>query len=84
MKTRSSAVRLLDTISGMRTIGCHLLVGVLVFAQASRPVEEFKTKAGVVKITPIRHASMMIEAGGKVIHVDPWSRGILMGWRRRI
>lgn len=40
-----------------------------------RPVATFATSAGEVKITPIRHASMMIEAGGKVIHVDPWSQG---------
>lgn len=52
-----------------------LLFASVVFAQANRPVEEFQTKSGVVKITPIRHASMMIEAGGKVIHVDPWSQG---------
>lgn len=38
---------------------------------ADRPVQQFSTSEGVVKITPIRHASMMIEAGGKVIYVDP-------------
>lgn len=42
---------------------------------AQRPVETFKTTAGELKITPVRHASLMIEAGGKVIHVDPWSQG---------
>ena len=41
-------------------------------AQVQRPVEDFP---GGVKITPIRHASMMIQAGGKVIQVDPWSQG---------
>ncbi len=51
------------------------LLGIVLLAQSSRPVEEFKTQAGVVQITPIRHASMMIEAGGKVIQVDPWSQG---------
>jgi L-ascorbate metabolism protein UlaG (beta-lactamase superfamily) len=44
-------------------------------AQVHRPVEEFPTSAGAVTITAIRHASMMIQAGGKVIHVDPWSQG---------
>ncbi len=39
-------------------------------ALAAAP-EEFKTSAGPVKITPIMHATMMIEAGGQVIHVDP-------------
>ncbi len=43
-------------------------------AQVQRPVETFQTKTGELKITPIRHASMMIEAGGKVLHIDPWSQ----------
>ena len=30
-----------------------------------------KTSAGVMKITPIQHASLTIEAGGQVIEVDP-------------
>ncbi|HLK20231.1 MAG TPA: MBL fold metallo-hydrolase [Bryobacteraceae bacterium] len=51
------------------------LFAMAVVTLAARPVEEFKTKAGEVKITPIRHASMMIEAGGKVIYLDPWSQG---------
>lgn len=42
-----------------------------VTALADRPVEEFKTKAGTLKITLIQHASMMIEASGQVIYVDP-------------
>src|SRR6476620_3800454 len=44
-------------------------------AQGQRPVETFSTKAGELRVTPVRHASLMIEAGGKVIHVDPWSQG---------
>jgi L-ascorbate metabolism protein UlaG (beta-lactamase superfamily) len=39
--------------------------------QAARPSDTFETNAGAVKITPIQHASFMIEAGGKVIQVDP-------------
>lgn len=39
-----------------------------------RPIEKFITADGPLEITPVRHASMMIEAGGKVIHVDPWSQ----------
>ena len=42
---------------------------------AERPVEIFRTHAGEMKITPVHHASLMIEAGGKVIHVDPWHEG---------
>lgn len=59
----------------MKILSGFLLASVVLFAQASRPVEEFKTSAGPVKITIVRHASMLIEAGGKAIHVDPWSQG---------
>jgi L-ascorbate metabolism protein UlaG (beta-lactamase superfamily) len=52
-----------------------LLAAVAAMAQPSRPVEEFKTSAGTLKITPVRHASLLIEAGGDVIAVDPWSQG---------
>jgi L-ascorbate metabolism protein UlaG (beta-lactamase superfamily) len=33
--------------------------------------EQFQTSAGVLKLTPIQHASLVIEAGGKVLYVDP-------------
>jgi L-ascorbate metabolism protein UlaG (beta-lactamase superfamily) len=35
------------------------------------PVQTFKTAAGAVEITPIFHASVMIQAGGDTIYVDP-------------
>ncbi len=53
----------------------RILVGTLVslalLAQAPKSADEFSTTQGVVRITPIQHASLMIEAGGQVIHVDP-------------
>jgi L-ascorbate metabolism protein UlaG (beta-lactamase superfamily) len=48
-------------------------------ALAQRPVEEFDTSAGALKITPIQHASLVIEAGGKVVYLDPVSGGNLSG-----
>lgn len=33
--------------------------------------EEFLTSAGPLQLTPIQHASLMIQAGGKVLYVDP-------------
>ena len=51
------------------------LFAAVAFAQLTRPVEEFQTAAGPLRITPVRHASLMIEAGGQVIHVDPWGQG---------
>jgi L-ascorbate metabolism protein UlaG (beta-lactamase superfamily) len=49
---------------------CAFLVAVAVAAGAAP--EEFATSDGVVKITPVRHASLTIEGGGMVIQVDPW------------
>src|SRR5579862_2454960 len=40
-------------------------------AQAMRPVQTFPSSAGPIKITPVYHAALAIEAGGKVIVVDP-------------
>lgn len=48
-------------------------------AQTERPVQMFKSKAGPIKITPINHASMVIEAGGKVIIVDPAKPAVFTG-----
>ena len=39
-------------------------------ALAALPAEEFKTSAGGLKITPIQHGSLTIEAGGQVIEVE--------------
>jgi L-ascorbate metabolism protein UlaG (beta-lactamase superfamily) len=39
---------------------------------AAAASEEFPTSNGVVKITPVRHASLTIEGGRMVIQVDPW------------
>ena len=33
--------------------------------------EEFSTAEGVLQLTPIQHASLMIKAGGKVLYLDP-------------
>lgn len=39
--------------------------------QETRQTQTFDTAAGPVKITPLYHASMLIEADGKYIYVDP-------------
>jgi len=54
----------------MRFLVFALLAG-LGLAQVKRPGDEFKTSAGVVRLTVINHASFMLEGGGAVIHVDP-------------
>jgi L-ascorbate metabolism protein UlaG (beta-lactamase superfamily) len=40
-------------------------------AHAAAQTQEFSTSAGTVKITPLTHASTLIEAGGKAIYLDP-------------
>jgi L-ascorbate metabolism protein UlaG (beta-lactamase superfamily) len=49
------------------------------FAQPNRQVQTFPTSAGPVKITPIYHASVLLQAGGKNIYVDPVKPGDFEG-----
>jgi L-ascorbate metabolism protein UlaG (beta-lactamase superfamily) len=49
----------------------RLLLSFVALAAALTAAEVFTTSAGKVEITPIQHASLMIQAGGKVIYVDP-------------
>lgn len=44
-------------------------------APAGRAADTVKTSAGDLTITPIYHASLMLQFAGKVIHIDPWSQG---------
>src|SRR4029077_3036876 len=47
------------------------LLAVAARAQSSRPSQTFATSAGAVRVMPLYHATMLIEAGGKNIYVDP-------------
>jgi L-ascorbate metabolism protein UlaG (beta-lactamase superfamily) len=51
-------------------------------AQVTRQVQTFETSAGPVKITPIYHASLLIEAGDRKIYVDPAKPGSFTGLPR--
>jgi len=46
------------------------LIFAVIAAVAAVP-EEFSTAAGPLTLTPIQHASLMIQAGGKVMYIDP-------------
>lgn len=48
-------------------------------AQTAREIDTIQTSAGALKITPVTHGSVMLEFGGKVIHVDPWNQGDYTG-----
>jgi L-ascorbate metabolism protein UlaG (beta-lactamase superfamily) len=42
---------------------------------SNRQADVIKTSQGELKIMPLYHGSVMFAFGGKVIDVDPWSRG---------
>jgi L-ascorbate metabolism protein UlaG (beta-lactamase superfamily) len=48
-----------------------IAVSVPLAPAAEVPVQTFVTAAGEVKITPIYHATAMIQAGGDIIYIDP-------------
>jgi L-ascorbate metabolism protein UlaG (beta-lactamase superfamily) len=55
------------------TFCCALasILGMTTLTHAAAEPQTFSTSAGPVKITPLNHASTLIEAGGKVIYLDP-------------
>src|ERR1700686_3023532 len=46
---------------------------------SNRQADVIQTSRGELRITPIYHGSVMLEFGGTVIHVDPWSQGDFTG-----
>ena len=48
-----------------------LFTFLLVLLPVAAQTQAFPTSAGPVKITPLTHASTLIEAGGKTIYLDP-------------
>lgn len=54
------------------SIGIVLLL--VSFAAAQEPTTfDFETDAGTLNVTPLGHASVLLELGDMVIHIDPWS-----------
>jgi L-ascorbate metabolism protein UlaG (beta-lactamase superfamily) len=49
------------------------------FAHSATATQTFPTSAGDVRITPLYHASTLIEAGGKTIYLDPAKPANLTG-----
>ncbi len=52
----------------MQRLAIALILSAAAFAAAP---EEFATSAGALRITPIQHASLMLQAGGKTMYIDP-------------
>ena len=63
----------------LRPAFISVLIGLAAFTSARAAGKEFavdtlKTPTGDIRITCIGHGTLMLEFGGKVIHVDPWSK----------
>jgi len=56
-----------------------VLLGAAALMAASDRSEYFSTDSGPVNITIVHHASLVIEASGRVIYVDPTSEGSYKG-----
>ncbi len=57
-----------------------LMAAIVLHADASnQQVDVMHTSQGELRIRPMYHGSVMLEFGGKVIHVDPWSQGDYTG-----
>ncbi len=59
----------------MRPFSAFVFCMAFASAQNARSVDTLSTSAGPVRITPVHHASLLLEAGGKVLEVDPSSAG---------
>ena len=49
----------------------RLAISLLLSAGLFAATEDFTTSAGKVEITIIQHASLMLNAGGKIVYIDP-------------
>ena len=48
-------------------------------AAPNRQTDLVETSQGALKITPLFHGSVMLDFGGKIIHIDPWSQADYTG-----
>ena len=53
------------------------IAGVLALAVSLAASDRIPANGGDIEITPLVHASVQLEFGGKVVQVDPWSAGDL-------
>src|SRR2546423_4513925 len=66
---KAVAIGLRSTMNLLRLI-CSVLF-LASFSHADNQTQVFPASSGPVRITPLNHASTLIEAGGKVIYLDP-------------
>jgi len=68
---------------GMALVLCSLFLihqdAAFAAAAPNRQTDLVETSQGTLKITPLFHGSVMLEFGGKIIHIDPWSQADYTG-----
>src|ERR1700688_4970108 len=69
----------MKSILNIIVCGVLALFAISAQAQMGKAAQTFKSSAGPIKITPVYHAALMIEAGGKVIVVDPAKPAVFTG-----
>jgi L-ascorbate metabolism protein UlaG (beta-lactamase superfamily) len=62
-------------------VACVVATAVTVVdgAAPNKQADVVQTSRGELRLTPLYHGSVMLEFGGKVIHVDPWSQTDYVG-----
>src|SRR5215475_10513723 len=65
----------------MRLSGLFLIVHAAALAAAvpNHQTDSIETSQGTLKLMPLYHGSVMLDFGGKIIHVDPWSQADYAG-----
>jgi L-ascorbate metabolism protein UlaG (beta-lactamase superfamily) len=65
----------------LRLSGLFLIVHAVACAAATpnHQTDSIETSQGTLKLTPLYHGSVMLDFGGKIIHVDPWSQADYAG-----
>ena len=48
-------------------------------ATPNKQTDTVQTSRGDLRLTPLYHGTVMLEFGGRVIHIDPWSQGDYTG-----
>jgi L-ascorbate metabolism protein UlaG (beta-lactamase superfamily) len=77
---RRNAASLLCASTTFALAASLLIFPALLGADSSNAqVDVIKTSRGELRVRPLYHGSVMLEFGGKVIHVDPWSQGDYTG-----
>jgi len=76
LKTAFCAVAIVLVLTSIGTIKGRSMEDGKASGKEERKFQEdvIKTKTGDLKITFIGHGTLMFAYGGKVVHVDPWSR----------